>query len=197
MQLKCIIIYLIDVSSKKVIRITADGGNMERLVKKAQKGDAEAFIALIEESKETLKRVALSYLKNEEDAADAIQETILNAYEHLGELKKAAFFRTWLVRILINNCTKLYRKKKDHENYAYTPEEIIAGNRQEEFSVAFVSNLEFLDLLKALSEENRTIFQLYFGEQFTISEIAEILQINENTVKSRIRRGKEQLRKEL
>ena len=63
--------------------------------------------------------------------------------------------------------------------------------------MAFVSNLEFLDLLRILSEENRTIFQLYFGEQFTIAEIAEILQIKENTVKSRIRRGKEQLRKEL
>ena len=67
----------------------------------------------------------------------------------------------------------------------------------EEFSVAFVSNLEFLDLLRILSEENRMIFQLYFGEQFTTAEIAEILQIKENTIKSRIRRGKEQLRKEL
>lgn len=170
---------------------------MERLVKKAQRGDAEAFIALMEENKETLKRVALSYLKNEEDVADAIQETILNAYEHLGELKKVAFFRTWLVRILINNCTKLYRKNKEHENYEYTPEELATGNRPEEFSVAFVSNLEFLDLLRTLSEENRTIFQLYFGEQFTTAEISEILQIKENTVKSRIRRGKEQLRKEL
>ena len=63
--------------------------------------------------------------------------------------------------------------------------------------MAFVSNLEFLDLLRTLSEENRTIFQLYFGEQFTIAEIAEILQIKENTIKNRIRRGKEQLRKEL
>ena len=63
--------------------------------------------------------------------------------------------------------------------------------------MAFVANLEFLDLLRTLSEENRTIFQLYFGEQFTIAEIAEILQIKENTIKSRIRRGKEQLRKEL
>ena len=79
----------------------------------------------------------------------------------------------------------------------YTPEELATGNTPEEFSVAFVSNLEFLDLLRTLSEENRTIFQLYFGEQFTIAEIAEILQIKENTIKSRIRRGKEQLRKEL
>ena len=63
--------------------------------------------------------------------------------------------------------------------------------------MAFVSNLEFLDLLRILSEENRMIFQLYFGEQFTTAEIAEILQIKENTIKNRIRRGKEQLRKEL
>lgn len=170
---------------------------MELLVKKAQRGDAEAFVVLIEENKESLKRIAFSYLKNEEDIADAIQETILDAFEHIRTLKKAGYFRTWLVRILINNCTKIYRKKKAQVNYEYTPEEVLSDKARENFTTFFSADLEFCDLLARLPEDSRTIFQLYFGEQFTTSEIADILQINENTVKSKIHRGKKLLRNEL
>ena len=74
------------------------------LVKQAQRGDADAFVALIEKYKMDLYKVAKAYLKNEEDVADVMQETTLSAWEHLGELKKAAYFKTWLTRILINNC---------------------------------------------------------------------------------------------
>ena len=56
---------------------------MSILVKKAQRGDAEAFIALMEENKMTLRRVAYGYLQNEEDVADAIQDTILDAFENM------------------------------------------------------------------------------------------------------------------
>lgn len=170
---------------------------MELLVKKAQRGDAEAFVALIEANKESLKRIAFSYLKNEEDIADAIQETILDAFEHIKTLRKAVYFRTWLVRILINNCTKIYRKNKAQVNYEYTPEEVLSDKTGENFAIFFSTDLEFCDLLTRLPEDSRTIFQLYFGEQFTMSEIAEILQINENTVKSKIHRGKKLLRNEL
>ena len=56
---------------------------MEKLVKKAKKGDAEAFIALMEQNRQSMIRIAFAYLGNEEDVADAMQETILSAYEEL------------------------------------------------------------------------------------------------------------------
>ena len=56
------------------------------LIKRAQKQDTDAFIQLIEENKTALYKVAKSYLKNEEDVADAMQDTILSAFEHIGEL---------------------------------------------------------------------------------------------------------------
>ena len=62
---------------------------------------------------------------------------------------------------------------------------------------AGASDVEFRQLLLILPEDSRTIFQLYFGEQFTTKEIAEILEMKENTVKSRLHRGKEQLRESL
>lgn len=159
---------------------------MDILVKRAKRGDSEAFIALIEECKMTLRRVALGYLKNEEDVADVMQDAILDAYEHIGGLKKDVYFKTWLVRILINRCTKFYRQNQrraclgDYGEMA----ECDAGNAE----------VEFRELLEILPGDSRIIFQLYFGEQLTTREIAGILGMKESTVKSRLHRGKEQLR---
>ena len=162
---------------------------MNTLVKRAQRGDAEAFISLMEECRMSFRRIALGYLRNDEDVADAIQDTILDAFEHIGSLKKAEYFRTWVMRILINNCTRTYRKNKKH---------VSMGEGMEEGSFdTGASDVEFRQLLLILPEDSRTIFQLYFGEQFTTKEIAEILEMKENTVKSRLHRGKEQLRESL
>lgn len=165
---------------------------MDILVKKAQRGDAEAFIALIEECKMTLRRVAYGYLVNDEDVADAIQDTILAAYEQLDTLKRGEYFKTWLVRILINNCTKTWRQKK--KSVSLEGEQ--AFGRAEHIDRE-KADVEFKELLMSLPEESRAIFQLYYGEQFTTKEIAGILDMNENTIKSKLHRGKEQLREEL
>lgn len=165
---------------------------MDTLVKKAQRGDAEAFIALIEECKMTLRRVAYGYLGNDEDVADAIQDTILAAYEHLDTLKRGEHFKTWLVRILINNCTKTWRQKK--RNASLENEQTVGHTESIDRGKA---DVEFKELLLSLPEDSRAIFQLYYGEQFTTKEIAVILDMNENTIKSRLHRGKEQLRVEL
>ena len=85
---------------------------MKSLVKRAQRGDDQAFVELIEENKQAMYKVAVGILKNDFDAADAIQESILTCYEKLKELKKAQYFKTWLLRILINNCNQMLREQK-------------------------------------------------------------------------------------
>ncbi len=162
---------------------------MNTLVKRAQRGDAEAFISLMEECRMSFRRIAYGYLRNDEDVADAIQDTILDAFEHIGSLKKAEYFKTWVTRILINNCTRTYRKNKKSAG-------MVQGMEEGEYDRGN-SDVEFRELLLELPEESRTIFQLYFGEQFTTKEIAEILGMKESTVKSRIHRGKQQLRASL
>ena len=171
---------------------------MEHLVKLARKGDADAFIKLIETNQDSLKRIAVAWLRDENDIADAIQDTIMDAYEHIGQLKKAEYFKTWLVRILINNCTKIYRKNKKHLQFEVSVDEYVEDNWGiSGYTEAIGADLEFFDLLKALPEDSRVIFQMYFGEQFTTAEIADMLHMKENTVKSKIRRGKTQLRKQM
>ncbi len=72
------------------------------------------FTDLVLESEKTLYRVSMSMLKNESDCEDAVQTAILTAYEKLFDLKREEFFKTWLVRILINVCNKQLRFRSRH-----------------------------------------------------------------------------------
>ena len=76
---------------------------MEILVKKAKSGDSGAFAQLIRMNTQSMYKVAWAYLKNDEDVADAIQETILKCYEKLSTFKKGSYFIAWLFRILFYN----------------------------------------------------------------------------------------------
>lgn len=162
---------------------------METLVKRAMQKDAESFIRLMEENKQSMLKVAYGFFSNEEDVADVMQQTVLNAYEHIGELKKAAYFKTWLIRILINNCSQLYNSRKH----------LAIGTELEEEKCfdTYPEDNAFFHLLSLLHKDDRTIFQLYYGEGYTTKEISKILDIKESTIRSRIHRGKEQLRRQL
>lgn len=162
---------------------------MELLVRRAMRGDAEAFIELMEQTKPALLRVAYAYFKTDADVADAISETTLNAWEYLGELRKPAYFKTWLTRILINNCNRILREQRRTQPMDVLPEPAGIWDSTQ-------SNLEFKELVESLPEQDRTIFLLYYGEGFTTKEISRTLDIKENTVKSKLKRGREQLRRE-
>ena len=123
---------------------------MNTLVKRAQRGDAEAFISLMEECKMSFRRIAFGYLGNDEDVADAIQDTILDAFEHIGTLRKAEYFKTWVMRILINNCTRTYRRNKKSVT--------LKENVEIEGYDTGRADVEFKEMLMSLPEDSRPIF---------------------------------------
>ena len=83
---------------------------------RAKNGDNDAFLTLINENRLNVYRVARGILKSEHDIEDAIQNTVVKAYEKINTLKKDEFFKTWLIRILINECNEIIRKNKKIEN---------------------------------------------------------------------------------
>lgn len=155
---------------------------MKNLVKQAQAGDKEAFIALMEEHKQALYKIAVSMLKNDEDAADAIQDTVLSSYENLQGLRQPEFFKTWLTRILINHCNRILKERGKMVPIYEHPELMSAQ--------ADTSGREFLELLNKLEENYRVVLLLYYVEGFSIKEIGSILEMNENTIKTRLSRGR-------
>lgn len=113
-----------------------------------------------------------------------MQDTVLSAYENIGNLKNAAYFKTWITRILINRCKDFLREQK-----RYTVVEW-AGDSQ---ALVPEDDRGFYELLEELPEEERILFLLYYGEGFNIREIGQILEMNENTAKSKLRRGRKRL----
>ncbi len=104
-------------------------------------------------------------------------------------LKKAAYFKTWLTRILINNCNNVLRERK---RCIATKDFSMQGEEPQTKTDA-----EFYEMLSCLPEKYKHIFLLYYGQGFRTREIAEILDLSENTVKSRLRRGRESLKSQL
>lgn len=160
---------------------------MKYLVKRAQKRDDQAFVELMEIEKQDMYKVARSYLRSPEDIADAIQETIVTCYEKIDGLKEPKYFKTWLVRILINKCKDILRMEKKEALQEAFPEK---GDE----CMAY-QNCEFEELMNQLDEKYRIILLLYYSEGFKIREIAQILELEENTVKTRLVRGRKQFEK--
>jgi len=153
----------------------------------AQKGDKGAFERLIEEHKYMLYRVAKSRLKFEEDIEDAFQETLIKAYNGMGNLRKEEYFKTWLVKIMINECNMIYRKRKKVD---YLEECSEASMQMQEMC----SSVEIFDVINSLEEDLRIVTLLYFYEDMPQKDIAKLLNIPHGTVRSRISRAKEKLR---
>lgn len=149
--------------------------------------DKNTFTEEVRKSEATLYRVSKSILQNDKDCEDAVQEAILKAYRKLESLKKEAFFKTWLVRILINECYKLNRLHKKNVSY----EDYINPN-----STAAAENYSELYLsIMRLDEDLRTLVILYYIEGFNIAETANILKMPVGTVKSRLSRARTNLKK--
>ena len=133
----------------------------------------------------TLYRVAKAILRQEQDVEDAVQEGILKAYKKRNTLKNKAYFQTWLVRIVINECYKTRRQQKSN----------VALETVENIPLAEGEN--YTDLYQAISllpPKIRLAVVLYYVEGYSTLEIKEILKIPQGTVKSRLAKGRKSLK---
>lgn len=157
----------------------------ERLLRKAKRGDSDAFCKLMDLQMQSMYKVARAYLNNDEDAADAIQDTILSCFEKLQTLEHNRYFKTWLIRILINKCKDILQSRSRVMYTDTLPETPIY---EEDFEA-----MEWNQVLAPLDEKYRTILLLYYMEGFNTREISEILKMKESTVKSRLQRGRQKI----
>ncbi len=82
------------------------------LIKKAKRKDKQAFSFLFEQNLTDMYKVAKAILKTDEDVEDALQETALICWQKIGQLEKNRYFKTWMIRILINECNSILRERK-------------------------------------------------------------------------------------
>ena len=174
---------------------------MKLLVEKAQRGDGDAFAKVILLIQPSLYRVARAYLSSDEDIADAIQEAILKGWGNLAKLQHPEYFKTWMIKILINEALKIRKGlgqevSLNQELYSEEGEgeEILAEeiSRREEWQPGY--GLDFEDMMRVLAEPIREVFVLYYAEGYSTGEIAAILHSSEGAVRQRLSRGRKVIR---
>lgn len=160
-------------------------------MKKAQKGDEQAFIQLFQTYEEEIYRMAFIYLKNANDALDVVQETAYKSFKTLPKLKEPRYFKTWLIRIAINHFIDLLRQRKKVVQLFPNYEETLFVEEEENVSLT-ISLQELLNLLK---EDEKSVVMLRFYQDYTLQEIADVLDIPVGTAKTILYRSLRKLRK--
>ena len=168
---------------------------MEELIKEIQTGDELAFKKLTQNVENDLYRIARTRLIDDDDIKDAIQNTMLITYKNSKKIRNFEAFKTWMFKVLINECNKIYNKNKKNKVIF---EKILNGSVYEQYRdpIEDVHNkLNFDILISKLSYEERIALTLYYNSGLSYSQISKILKANENTIKSRITRAVQKLKK--
>ena len=182
--------------------------NEERiLIQKAIEGDRDSLEALLLSCKGKAYSIACRYMKNEDDAMDALQESYIKIFRNLSRFNFESRFDTWVYRIVMNTCNDLYRKNKKNANIislsnSYDEEETAGA----EFAVADTGagpeqlyerkeeSRYLIECVNRLNDEHRQVIILRDMKGFSYEEISEILDCSLGTVKSRISRARLRLR---
>lgn len=152
--------------------------------------DNFTFEKLILQNKDALYRISMSMLKNEFDAQDAVHDAILQAYQNLGKLRQEEYFKTWLIRILINCCHKQLRYRKRCTNIGDALPDIRSRDNP-------YADIEIGEAINALPPKLRLTVILFYVEDYSTKEISRSMQIPEGTVKSRLNKARKVLREYL
>ena len=148
------------------------------------------FTQLVQKNKLTFYKTAKAILKNDDDVYDAIQNALMSMYQNFNNLKEQKYFATWGVRIVINKCYDLLRKNKKIELYDKLEECVTEDNY----------NLDYNGINKLVNGLDKNLYLiviLYYYDDFSIKEIAEILEMPEGTIKSKLSKARSTLRKNL
>ena len=174
----------------------------QALVQRARQGDEGAFAALVEQNQGRIYHLALRMTGNPDDAAELCQEAFLNAWKGLGKFQGESSFSTWLYRLTSNACVDLLRREgrhrgaagpslNDEESDLHLPDDAPGPQEQAERREL---REQIETALQALTPEHRQVLVLREMHQLSYDEIAQVLKLDVGTVKSRINRGRKQLR---
>jgi RNA polymerase sigma-70 factor, ECF subfamily len=173
------------------------------LVRRAQKEDKEAFEELIRRHTNRVFAVASGILHRREDVEDISQQVFVKAYFSLKRFDQRAAFSTWLYKITVNECWDLLRKKKvrplvyEADLSEEQAKQIAASDHgapdRPDISDSLQARQQIEKLLDGLDERDRTMLILKEVEGFAIEEIAEVLDLNSNTVKVRLFRARKKI----
>ena len=142
------------------------------------------IVDYIIENQNKFYRLAYSYVRNQEDALDVVQSSVCKALEHYGDLRREEAMKTWLYKIIVNESLKMLRENKRYGSLEGCEEK--EGYYEEK---GFDTQDTLYEQIGKLDLESQTVIKLRFYEDLTLTEIAEVTNLNLNTAKARLYRG--------
>ena len=150
-------------------------------------------ISELDDLKKYLYKVAKMRLSCEDDINDAVQETIIQTYKHIKSVRKIEYFKTWMIKILINNCNKVYKKSSKYKKTDYNDGTLVSPYSTQDEKI--IENLDFYILIENLTYKERISLILFYLLEFTTKDISKILKEPESTIRNRISRARMKLKK--
>ena len=145
-------------------------------------------VELFDEFSDMVYRVAFLRVSQSSDADDVFQEVFLRLVEHASRLRSREHAKAWLIRCTINCCNSYHRSAWQKKTVGIE-DNIYSGQTDLGYE-----HIEMLDAVRSLTPEHQEVIHLYYYEGYSGKEIADILDTNENTVKSRLRRARHELK---
>ena len=174
------------------------------IIQKIVEGEFALFEILIRRNNPFLYKTGRSYNYNHEDTQDLMQDTFIDAYTHLSKFENRASFKTWIIKIMLNNCFRKQQKfgfKNEVANEISDKSIPMFSNQPHTDTNKTVMNRELSlvieNALKQVPLDYRMVFSLREMNGLNVLETAEVLSISESNVKVRLNRAKTMLRKEI
>lgn len=140
-------------------------------------------------------RISYIYLKNTQMAEDVTQDVFLKCYENLNNFRNESSYKTWIVKITVNRCKDVLRswhyRNLSFIDYFYNKN----NNEISSYNDTITTEDEISNCVLKLPVKLREVIILFYYQDLTISEITEITKLNSNTVKTRLHRGRQKLKK--
>jgi len=170
----------------------------EDIISEVKKGNSRYFAEIVKRYNQKLYRIAISYGVYDDDCEEVLQQAYISAYEKINQFRGDAKFSTWLIRILINECLQLKRKKQGYKNVS--DEDLVtipSGNHlNPENRYMEKERKEILEkAIQRLPEKYKSVYMLKEVEGMRIEETSEALSISKVNVKVRLHRAKSMLKK--
>jgi RNA polymerase sigma-70 factor (ECF subfamily) len=166
----------------------------DKVIEAVRLGNTQAYHLLVDGYKDMVYTLCIRMVKNSMHAEELAQDAFLKAFQHIGSYRKESKFSTWLYRIAFNTCLSALRKNKvdevDIDENHFTSEANLGPRNLEERDNGHLLKMA-MDQLK---KEEQVIVQLFFLEELSIKEIAEITSISESNVKVKLHRSKQKLK---
>ena len=166
-------------------------------VRKARKGDAQAFANLVKSVQRQVYGLSLRLLRTEAEASEIAQEAFLRAYQNLESFDETRPFDLWVLAIARNLCLDVLRRRtkmktEDVEDHAHSIASV--ESNAEDRSIAAQERLSLEAAMNTLSVDDREVLALYYVQKRTTREIAEVLSVAPGTIMARLFRAREKLR---